>query len=70
MVEVRISFFFVELDLRFGNVAHFKNGLSSNMSPDASSIPFILSPTAVTDDDMEDEEGGGKSGKTGCELDS
>ena len=66
IVDVRMSFVFVALDFLFGNVEHFKNGFSMKMSVTASPEFFILSPTMIEDD----EEGGGKSGKTGCELDS
>ena len=54
IVDIITLFFFDELDLRFGSVAHFWNGF-----PDGSNISVIVSSP------FGKHEGGGKIGNAG-----
>ena len=61
-----LSDFFVELDLRFGNVAHLGNDFPVNISEDVLSEVFIPISGLV----QGDAEGDDNIGKAGCEFDS
>ena len=56
----------MELDLRFGKVAHLGNDFPVNISEDVLS-EFLIPISGLV---HEDEEGDDNIGKAGCELDS